>query len=86
MSIIRRIKVNDLRSPTHHGIHRLHAQSAFLENFFRGYKETLTGAMGDEEISLKYDNVLVTAPLFFLLVAALIHLLIYYYHLAKCSG
>jgi len=64
MSIIRRIKVNDLRSPTHHGIHRLHAQSAFLESFFRGYKETHTGAMGDEEISLKYDNVLVTAPLF----------------------
>ncbi|KAL9551997.1 hypothetical protein MBANPS3_003993 [Mucor bainieri] len=31
---------------------------AFLDGFFRGYKETITGAMGDEEISPKYDNLL----------------------------
>ncbi|KAK4521038.1 DNA replication licensing factor MCM7 [Mucor velutinosus] len=30
----------------------------FLDSFFRGYKETIPGAMGDEEVNVKYDNLL----------------------------
>lgn len=59
--------------------------TAFLDSFFRGYKETITGAMGEEEISVKYDNVLVTASLPLLMrmywsTATITH------RLAKCSG